>query len=55
MHYCEAHTLLLPDPAVPIPMPDTRLDQLWLLAALSVRRRLLPAPHGPLMDREQDK
>jgi hypothetical protein len=54
MHYCDAHTLLLPDQAVPLPMPDTRLDHLWLLAALNVRRRLLPVPHGPLTGRKQN-
>ena len=50
MHYCPAHTTLLPDDVPSLPMPDTRLQQLWLLAALHKRRRMEPVPHGPLVN-----
>lgn len=48
MHYCSAHAALLPDDVPPLPMPDTRRQRLWLLAALHKRRQMGPVPHGPL-------
>ena len=50
MHYCSAHAALLPNDVPSLPMPDTRRQRLWLLAALHKRRRMGPVPHGPLAD-----
>jgi hypothetical protein len=48
MHYCPEHAALLPEGVLPLPMPDTRLQLLWLLAALNTRRQMRPVVHGPL-------
>ena len=48
MYYSDDHAALLPEGTDPLPMPETRLELLWILAALSKRRRRGPVPHGPL-------
>jgi hypothetical protein len=48
MHYPTDHDDLLPSGLAPLPMPDTRLEALWLLLCLEERRRMLPCPDGPL-------
>ena len=48
MYYSDDHAALLPEGTDPLPMPETRLELLWILAALSKRRRHGPVPHGPL-------
>lgn len=48
MYYSDDHAALLPEGADPLPMPETRLELLWILSALSKRRRRGPVPHGPL-------
>lgn len=50
MHYASQHAELLPRGAEPIPMPDTRLEALWLLAALDEQRRKAPCPQGPFLE-----
>lgn len=48
MHYSTEHAGLLPSGSDPLPMPDTRLEALWLLLCLEERRRMLPCQAGPL-------
>lgn len=48
MHYSADHDALLPGGFGPLPMPDTRLEALWLLLCLEERRRMLPCEVGPL-------
>lgn len=48
MYYSDDHAALLPEGTDPLPMPETRLELLWVLAALGKRRRYDPFPHGPL-------
>lgn len=48
MYYSDDHATLLPDGTDPLPMPETSLELLWILAALNKRRRCDPFPHGPL-------
>jgi hypothetical protein len=55
MHYCPEHAALLPEGVLPLPMPDTRLQLLWLLAALNTHLatrvqggQMRPVVHGPL-------
>jgi hypothetical protein len=48
MYYSDDHAACLPDGLRPLPMPETRLESLWILAALDGRRRLGPHARGPL-------
>ena len=48
MYYSDDHAALLPEGADPLPMPETNLELLWILAALCERRRRAPVPCGPL-------
>jgi hypothetical protein len=47
MHYSPDHERLLPSGIGALPMPDTRLEALWLFLCLEERRRMLPCQAGP--------
>ena len=48
MYDSDEHAACLPDGLRPLPMPETKLELLWILAALDGRRRRAPQAHGPL-------
>jgi hypothetical protein len=54
MYYSDDHAALLPEGVDPLPMPETNLELLWILAALCERRRRAPVPCGPLVSGARD-